>query len=683
MEDGLGLRFGADLSAYAATNTTTVGETRNGTETEHDNNEEEDGQAWEEDELPIISIELERLVGFKPSSRDEMDAIRKQLLEAMWMRYKASRGEKDEKEETANDDDDEEEEPPPDFDDQIKELLDSRVARFGSIQNTYLGEEEEEDAHETSAVEEKPLRFKKNGKNNPGPFLEITYPSRVVPPNGSSHERILLRDTAKLWSEIRSLAYALDEEDGGESEEHHFWYNLSDHLEHTGRLLSWKHSMALELKDMLNRELLYKNHQLWVKEQRTAKLEQLYQVRETLVHRKEVAQGDFEKLQSQKETAIRRDMLLYDNSIKRKHKDDSLLGGGGMSFPEEFELMGLMPKDAMYEEEDWGGTLDDEDDFDYYNSDYSDGYSDEDDEDDLSGYEEEGGGDDQAIDPLPLPKATKEASDDEKDDSPIAIPPTRELPEIEPVDSSAILPTTSVPRPFLRRNKARRKKKARAQKKRELAEAKRKEEQKLRTEHEALVQAKHTTNELVLAQTLLDALEQKVSDVEELLENLQEEEWAAAEEEDAEKEEEEPVPEEGKLSLLDQILAMILGALPMEPGSKDKEGHFQYIKKEHEFIVQGWKEYFGRLPSAHVPGEAKPKEEEDENDETSAPETEPKPSVGYKAPPTSHKLTTISSSKKSSTSTTPSAPTTTPQEQRMALGIVDNEDGDWEDEDDE
>ena len=99
MEDGLGLRFGADISAYAATNTTTVGETRNGTETEHDNNEEEDGQAWEEDELPIISIEVERLVGFKPSSRDEMDAIRKQLLEAMWMRYKASRGEKDEKEE--------------------------------------------------------------------------------------------------------------------------------------------------------------------------------------------------------------------------------------------------------------------------------------------------------------------------------------------------------------------------------------------------------------------------------------------------------------------------------------------------------------------------------------------------------------------------------------------------------
>ena len=139
------------------------------------------------------------------------------------------------------------------------------------------------------------------------------------------------------------------------------------------------------------------------------------------------------------------------------------------------------------------------------------------------------------------------------------------------------------------------------------------------------------------------------------------------------------------MSLLDQILAMILGALPMEPGSKDKEGHFQYIKEEHEFIAQGWKDYFGRLPSVPVLGEATPNdavEDEAENDETSVPETESKPSVGYKAPPTSHKLTTISSSKKSS-STVPAVPTATPQEQRMALGLIDNEDGDWEDEDDE
>ena len=317
MEDGLGLRFGADLSAYAAT--VDHSETRNETEGQPDN-EEQSEQAWEEDELPIISIELERLVGFKPSSQDEIDAIKKQLLEAMWMRYKGSLVETEEKEEDPNDT--EPEEPPPDFDDQIKELLDSRVARFGSVQNAYLDEEGEGN----SEVEEEPLRSKTNGKTNPGPFLEITYPSRVLPPNGVGDETILVRDTAKLWSEIRSLAYALDEEDGGESEEHHFWYNLSDHLEHTGRLLSWKHSMALELKDMLSREILHKNHQLWVKEQRTAKLEQLYQVRETLVHRKEVAQGDFEKLTSQKETAIRRDMLLYDNSIKRKNKDDSLFG---------------------------------------------------------------------------------------------------------------------------------------------------------------------------------------------------------------------------------------------------------------------------------------------------------------------------------------------------------------------
>ena len=50
-------------------------------------------------------------------------------------------------------------------------------------------------------------------------------------------------------------------------------------------------------------------------------------------------------------------------------------------------------------------------------------------------------------------------------------------------------------------------------------------------------------------------------------------------------------------------------------------------------------------------------------------------------PPTAHKLTKITTSRKSTPAS--ASNTATPQEQRMALGIVDNEDGDWEDEEDD
>ena len=753
---GLGLRFGAGVSRGvvtaadtnaianaidAFTNTTTIVEHEEGGE----NNIEE--EFWdEEEELPVISIELERLVGYKPSTVEEIESIKKQLIEAMWMRYKSSsnsngcqsdeetKEQMDKKQDADADDQPSEEEPPPDFDDQIKELLDSRVARFGAVDSGNL-EVVLEDSNQTPIAP-------------PSPFLEIMYPSRILPPNNASPDNqtnsTTLETTARLWSDIRSLSYALDEEIENNYNEYEqdqndeaneddikpppknthnnndasFLYHLSDHLEHTGRLLSWKHSMSLELKDMLFRESLHKKHELWVKEQRTAKLGQLYQVRETLVHRTEGAKFDFDKLVVAKDNAIRRDMLQYDYNLKRKKRGEasSLLGGGELSFPEEFELMGLLPKDSqLYEEEDWGGTLDDDDDFDYYNSDYSDDYSDDDDDDgygsdsDRSGFsgDKEGGDDHEQRYPLP-PIAPKS---DDSPSNPIATANTESISSGDDNknnnNNTALdgigkeTPTTVVPKPFWNRNRQRRKKKARARKKKELAETQRREETSKRNHHEAFLKDKHTTNELVLAQTLLEALEKKVKDVEELLENLQEEEWAAEEEAEQEDEQAQNVHNNTTtdnsatgMSLLDQILAMILGALPMEAGSKDRERHFRYVKEEHEFIVSGWKDYFGRLPKVFVPGEQEDPHQaaDDDEQEDALPLGNPattalsrkihKPNAGFAAPPSEAlmKLSKITS-KKSAAANTPAnanAVVATPQEQRMALGIVDNEDADWD-----
>jgi hypothetical protein len=58
------------------------------------------------------------------------------------------------------------------------------------------------------------------------------------------------------------------------------------------------------------------------------------------------------------------------------------------------------------------------------------------------------------------------------------------------------------------------------------------------------------------------------------------------------------------MSLLDQVLAMILGALPKEcSGSKTDEEHFGYVKEEHATLVKHWVETFGRLPTSFAEDE--------------------------------------------------------------------------------
>ena len=53
--------------------------------------------------------------------------------------------------------------------------------------------------------------------------------------------------------------------------------------------------------------------------------------------------------------------------------------------------------------------------------------------------------------------------------------------------------------------------------------------------------------------------------------------------------------ESSMFSLLDSILAMILGSLPQSTDTSDEE-HFQFVRKKHQAIVEEWKEHFGHLP---------------------------------------------------------------------------------------
>ena len=151
----------------------------------------------------------------------------------------------------------------------------------------------------------------------------------------------------------------------------------------------------------------------------------------------------------------------------------------------------------------------------------------------------------------------------------------------------------------------------------------------------------------------------------------------------------------------------------MGHGCTDKETHYKYIKSERDFIVNGWIKYFGRLPlpatsfDAVVSDEVESEEEEQDIattnplsrlSESKSPQTKYATNGFDKFAGASRSDTGIAGCDKDISIKTdpaddspPRAAATlsvlrrdvklskkTPQEQRLALGIVDNEENDWD-----
>jgi hypothetical protein len=102
-------------------------------------------------------------------------------------------------------------------------------------------------------------------------------------------------------------------------------------------------------------------------------------------------------------------------------------------------------------------------------------------------------------------------------------------------------------------------------------------------------------------ETQVRAWNQRLAKIDALIESMQDDQWAEEEEQeewanttnfDAEE------ADADHLSLLDQILAMIMGKLTPPSNSSDDimEEHVQKIFTMHHTIVREWKDYFGRLP---------------------------------------------------------------------------------------
>jgi restriction endonuclease S subunit len=106
--------------------------------------------------------------------------------------------------------------------------------------------------------------------------------------------------------------------------------------------------------------------------------------------------------------------------------------------------------------------------------------------------------------------------------------------------------------------------------------------------------------ELRMATAMSLSLHSKLEKVDELLESIQEEQWAdeeAAGQDDTSFDRPTDNNDQCGLSLLDQVLAMILGACPPPDGTALAE-HICHLEKEHRSILEEWLTHFGRLPPA-------------------------------------------------------------------------------------
>jgi hypothetical protein len=533
-------------------------------------------------EGPQIAIDLEQLVGYCPTKKEEVETIQSQLLTAMWTRYQAAAEEEPSNKKNYQ-------EPPPDFDVQIIDLLENGVAQFHPQSKT----------DNTSLVEEEVSSSS----------LILSYPSQIVLSNGQS------KSTHTVWKETCQSP----------SIRQSFLTKLWNYLAYCSRSLEWKHQMSLELNNLVQQEQTRNEYDEWTRSQRKAKLDQLYSIRETIVHQVDISKEKYEIFVKERETLVKYEMQQHHQSSQQQTSNNSHL-----AFPDELQWLGLhdAPDDSQIED-DWGLL---EDSSYSKSSEYSSDSSSSED----TPCDQDHPGDSSTLEDIPIPLMVDLIDDNDQDFIPDGYKcdsdnddvsrskqerldrketPNSSLPidtteletevESELETSPSLLlekPTTTrkgdhhpLSLPFQQRKERRKRAKQRKRFKKESAKRKAEEEQldKLRQE----LRQKYTTKDLIIAQTVYEALSKKVETVEELLESLQDEEWEAEEarEQEAQKSSSVASKETPSFSLLDQILAMILGTTPIQKHLTQQE-HYKFIQTEHETILKEWKVYFGRLP---------------------------------------------------------------------------------------
>jgi hypothetical protein len=505
--------------------------------------------------LPVVLVDLERLVGYQPSSAEEVELLRAQVHTALW-------GSSDEAAVTVSNPQEQEGgdgEPEPDeddlqlasqFDERAANLFENGIARHSDTSQVLPNAELLPNADGTYDFDNS-LRF-----------VSMEYPAYVCQGNGANPPVVM--NTARVWKLLlqpHSIA-VVD--------------RLLRHLCSCSRSLLWKDSMRVEVLNLaaFEEDFRIRRNQsselnLWKTARRKEQLDKLYTVRETFEHQIEIARQRLVTLEKERDDKaaleIRRRRLERGEDLGLEAFDfastvfafTSGLGNGNM--------LGLDEED---EDDALDGNFDPPDE-------ERDDYSDED------GYEVDKSGDD--------------GDDDDHDE-----------------DADPVVAVNSdvgnLPIPSQGGQSKRRRQAAVRKRRHRLEEAAKEAEHRSKLdaakEEEKHMREKCTTQELKMAVAVVHSLEGRMEEVEALLESLQDEEWVDEEEGVDSLTPEQRMaegatgqqPKKDDLTLLDQILAMILGATLPPSGDIPIESHVQKLQDEHVAIVLTWKDHFGRLP---------------------------------------------------------------------------------------
>ena len=495
---------------------------------------------------------------------------------------------------------------------------------------------------------------RKSGKDGKVVPLDVMpYPEYLSSSETGSSSRSTKRIWKVLHSSPRSDLPVLD--------------RLLTHLRNTSRSLTWKADMHLELSLMARRE-----HNAKIRRERAAevaewrdrvrreRLEKLYEVRETFEVQVGSARRKHERLAGEREARVEREMERRGLS-RRPPRPVSDVGRTPLSEPS--------PPDE-YDDDGWGGYIEEEE-----------VVGDEAYDVTIASFAGEGDEEDQG------PDREEEWAPVGTDSVPlgmnISVDAAIGSPTVEaesPAAETIIEEDVKTPgrreggakgsglEPISRDDNTRRKAERRRRLDRRRTAG---DESDLRRQEEAIRESLRTNDERV-AEALLRKLEERLQGVDDLLESLQEEEWADEEsDEDGEngpgKSPDDKAATEdtaGDDPLLDQILCMILGSLSKyATGAEDDRAHYARVREEHVSIVKQWKETFGRLPPS----------EEDE------PPVEAEPSLPESEMPFGDGFGAGGRQARSVTWEDSDAGESRKARAREALRLIDNSDGNWDD----
>ena len=436
---------------------------------------------------------------------------------------------------------------------------------------------------------------------------QLTNATRIAPPK-------LLRSTIRLWKLLHTVPTQ-------QPDISLLLSRIFVHLRNTSRSLLWKASMHYEISILAKEEYILhtkreqrQEYYNWKENVRGARLQKLYEVRETFLLQVEMARKRHDSLVEEREGRVENELrrrgllsevnssILPTNEKLLDSKRDNIVGD------DVFDDV-----DPWCDDDGWGGTVNEDE---IIGEDICPvlGMVHEDDED---GNDEWSPlnvcvnplGMNVTVDGSPMKDATDTiigASDNNTIDveckASLNDKPSNNSNKLEPISHDDNL----------------QRKTHRLQKRNEADQllpsanfTTHQRQEYLRREQDSIRESLKTTDERIAEATLLK-LEERLQNVDDLLEKLQEEEWADEEAGDDGIDEEVETSDlndigthvdeaEERSSLLDNILAMILGALPRDMSSGGEstvtdDAYYRHIKDEHDSIVQEWIRVFGRLP---------------------------------------------------------------------------------------